>query len=380
VAAGVDTTLWIPGVGAEPSSRLERVARLVRVHLTPDSVVVRNALRLGVALGAARGLAGAFDLEHGFWVVFATLSVLRGTARGTRANAGRALLGTALGAVVATGLLLAFEAEATVQVLFVPLFAFVAIAGGSVSFVVGQAGFTLLIVTLFNLVAPPDWNTGLIRLEDVTLGVLVGLAIGVAAWPRGPGAQLRRVLAEAIREGAHYAAEVSRALLDSAEATADLAERRDQAVTAARRAEDVFTAYLAEAVNPRAALERWSGLLERTHRLWYAAGLMAEIDPPRRYPCPALSRALKHAVDELERDFEATADVVRARAGTPTPPEAAPPLGVLGSHALDCARSLGGHSEAGERLAGVRLFGVRAWIVELGHQLTELRAAVPKHG
>jgi uncharacterized membrane protein YccC len=157
VAAGIDPTLWIPGVGPEPRSRVEHVARLMRVHLTPDSVVVRNALR-AVALWAARALAGAFDLEHGFWVVFATLSLLRGTARGTGANAGRALVGTALGAVAATGLMFAFEAEATVQILFVPLFVFVAIAGGAISFVLGQAGFTLPIVTLFNLVAPPDWK------------------------------------------------------------------------------------------------------------------------------------------------------------------------------------------------------------------------------
>lgn len=378
VAAGVDPTLWIPGVGPEPRSRVDHVARLVRVHLTPDSVVVRNALRLAVALGVARALAGAFDLQHGFWVVFATLTVLRGTARGTRANVGRALLGTALGAVVATALLFAFEAEATVQILFVPLFVFVAIAGASVSFVLGQAGFTLLIVTLFNLVAPPDWNTGLIRLEDVTLGALVGLAIGAAAWPRGPAAQLRRALAEAIREGAEYAAAVSHALLDRGEVAAHLADQREDAVAAARRAEDVFMAYLAEAVNPRSALERWSRVLERVHRIWYATGLMAEMERPRRYPCPALSLALNRAVDELEQGYETTAEAL-AR-DTPAAPAPPPQLGPLGSHALDCARSLAGGSESGERLAGVRLFGVRAWIVELGRQLSELRAAVPGRG
>jgi uncharacterized membrane protein YccC len=378
VAAGVDPTLWIPGVGPEPRSRVEHVARLVRVHLTPDSVVVRNALRLAVALGVARGLAGAFDLQHGFWVVFATLTVLRGTARGTRANVGRALLGTALGAVMATALLFAFEAEATVQILFVPLFVFVAIAGASVSFVLGQAGFTLLIVTLFNLVAPPDWNTGLIRLEDVTLGALVGLAIGAAAWPRGPAAQLRRALAEAIREGAQYAAAVSHALLDRGEVATQLAERREEAVAAARRAEDVFMAYLAEAVNPRSALERWSRVLERVHRIWYASGLMAEMERPRQYPCPALALALNRALDELEQGYETTAEAL-AR-DTPAAPAPPPQLGPLGSHALDCARSLAGDSESGERLAGVRLFGVRAWIVELGRQLSELRAAVPRRG
>ena len=293
VAAGVDRDVWIPGVHWTSRSPLERLIRLVPLHLTPQSVVVRNALRLAVALAVARALAGAFDLEHGFWVVFATLSVLHGTARGTRASAARALLGTAIGAVVATGLMLAFESEATVHVFLIPLFVFIAIAGGSISFVLGQAGFTLMIVTLFNLVAPPAWNTGLIRLEDVALGALVGLAIGAAAWPRGAGGLLRRALGEAMQAGAHYAADVSRALLGTQTAAERLDERRNAAVGAARRAEDVFAAYLAEAMDPGAALKRWSALLERTHRLWYEADLMAQVEP-------AAPPALSGAVDVAE--------------------------------------------------------------------------------
>jgi uncharacterized membrane protein YccC len=379
VAAGVDRDVWIPGVHWTSRSPLERLIRLVRLHLTPQSVVVRNALRLAVALAVARALAGAFDLEHGFWVVFATLSVLHGTARGTRASAARALLGTAIGAVVATGLMLAFESEATVHVFLIPLFVFIAIAGGSISFVLGQAGFTLMIVTLFNLVAPPAWNTGLIRLEDVALGALVGLAIGAAAWPRGAGGLLRRALGEAMQAGAHYAADVSRALLGTQTAAERLDERRSAAVGAARRAEDVFAAYLAEAMDPGAALKRWSALLERTHRLWYEADLMAQVEPARHQPCPALSTSLNRAVGELEAGYRATADSVISDADAPDVP-ALLPLSDLGTRSRACARSLAGSNDQGSLLAGVRLFGVRAWIVELGRQLTEMRAAARKAG
>jgi uncharacterized membrane protein YccC len=243
-----------------------------------------------------------------------------------------------------------------------------------VSFVVGQAGFTLLIVTLFNLVASPQWETGLIRLEDVALGTLVGLAIGAAAWPRGPAGQLRRALGEAIRDGSRYAADVSRALLGGQDAQARLIGRRDDAAGSARRAEDVFMAYLAEAVDPQADLERWSGLLERMYRLWYGAGLTYELERPQHYPCPWLSQALTRAVDELEQGYEASAEALIRQSGPP-PPAALLPLGELGGQALGCAQSLAGSSDTGALVAGVRLFGVRAWIVELGRQLTELRSA-----
>ena len=81
-------------------------------------------------------------------------------------------------------------------------------------------------------------------------------------------------------------------------------------------------------------------------------------------------------MDELGQGYEATAEALGP--DSPAAPAPPPPVGALDSQALDCARSLAEDSEPTERLAGVRLFGVRAWIVELGHQLTELRDAVPE--
>jgi uncharacterized membrane protein YccC len=105
VAAGVDAGASIPGTGGVPTGTAAgRLAAQLGIRLTPESVLLRNGLRLALGLAAARAVAGAFDLEHGFWVVFATLTVTRASARGTGANAARAVLGTATGAVLATGL------------------------------------------------------------------------------------------------------------------------------------------------------------------------------------------------------------------------------------------------------------------------------------
>ena len=68
----------------------------------------------------------------------------------------------------------------------------------------GQAGFTLLIVGIFSLVAPPQWDVGLIRLVDVIVGAALGVLIGLAAWPRGPASQLRRAIAAALEAVASY--------------------------------------------------------------------------------------------------------------------------------------------------------------------------------
>jgi len=375
VAAGVDAGAEIPGTGGgPPRSVANRLKGQARVRLTLGSVVLRNGLRLALALAAARAVAGAFDLEHGFWVVFATLTVVRASARGTGANAARALLGTAIGAVLATALLLAFEAEADIYTVLVPLFAFLAFYGSAVSLVAGQIGFTLLIVAIFNLIAPPQWNIGLIRLEDVAIGAAVGLAIGVAAWPRGPAAQMRDAFADAIDAGAAYTRDVALGLLDSG-AGAVTAPARLEAVAAARRAEDVFTFYLSEVADPGAAVTRWTDLLERTHGVWYEAGVIAEVRHHGSSACPALASTLGDAVERVVDGFHTAAEALRSQ--EPAGPAPAPRSpGKLGRHSLTCAASVAGIDDRARLLATVHIFGVRAWVIELLHQLDGLRARV----
>jgi uncharacterized membrane protein YccC len=373
-AAAVGQARAASGHGPREAARssASRVAGQLSVRVAPGSVLLHDGLRLALGLAAARAIAGAFDLEHGFWVVFATLTVTRASAHGTRANAARAVLGTAIGAALATVILFAFDAGADVHVLMVPVLVFAAIYGSAISFVCGQVGFTLLIVELFNLLAPPHWDTALIRLEDVAIGAAVGLAIGLAVWPRGPAAQLRRALAQAIDAGATYARAVASGLLDPRPAR--LAPTRRHAVAAARRAEDVFTAYLDEAAPPPAALERWSVLLERTHRLWYEASVASERAHHAPHECAPLAAALRRAVDDIAAGFSAAGDALRRRE---SPAGARDPAGVhLGPEALACVGSAAG-SEDSARLDGVvHLLGLRAWIVELGRELDGMRGAV----
>ncbi|MFF1795197.1 FUSC family protein, partial [Kitasatospora sp. NPDC058263] len=81
--------------------------RRIRGNLTPRSVYFRNALRTAGALGAARLVVGALDLTHGFWVLLATLTLMRTSAADTRITLRPALAGTAGGAAVTALLLIA---------------------------------------------------------------------------------------------------------------------------------------------------------------------------------------------------------------------------------------------------------------------------------
>jgi uncharacterized membrane protein YccC len=88
-----------PRAGAGPW--LGRVAATLRTHLRPTSVWFRNSLRAALALGLAVLLTRITRVEHSFWVVLGTLSVLRSNALGTGRTALLAILGTVVGFVIA---------------------------------------------------------------------------------------------------------------------------------------------------------------------------------------------------------------------------------------------------------------------------------------
>jgi uncharacterized membrane protein YccC len=146
-----------PGAGPQPW--LERLRVTLQTHLQPDSVWFRNSLRAGLALGLAVLLTGITRVEHSFWVVLGTLSVLRSNALGTGRTALLAIAGTVVGFVVAVTLTLAIGTSSVALWITLPIAVFLAAYVPTVvSFLVGQAAFTLFVVVLFDLLQPQGWR------------------------------------------------------------------------------------------------------------------------------------------------------------------------------------------------------------------------------
>src|SRR6185312_14258262 len=161
---------WYAGSTAavRAGRRVSSVASAAHTHASVRSVWFVNSLRGAVALGAAVAVADLGSVQHGFWVVLGTLSVLRTNAASTGATALRALSGTALGFVVGGVLLLAIGNGSIALWVALPVTVLVAsYAPGTAPFVVGQAAFTVTVAILFNLLAPVGWKVGVVRIEDV---------------------------------------------------------------------------------------------------------------------------------------------------------------------------------------------------------------------
>jgi uncharacterized membrane protein YccC len=227
-------------------SPAERSRLFAAEHASLGSVWLQNSLRGAVALAVATYIAQRTNLQHGFWVVLGTLSVLRSNALGTGWSIVSALAGTAAGIVAGAGLVLAIGTHQAVLWAVFPLaLLLAAYAPRAISFAAGQAGFTVLIFVLFNLIQPVGWQVGVVRVEDVAIGFAISLGVGLLFWPRGAGALLRGDLAAAYSASADYVAAATRQLIEHCD-PAETKRAARGAATALHRLNDAFAQYLAE--------------------------------------------------------------------------------------------------------------------------------------
>jgi uncharacterized membrane protein YccC len=249
------------GVPGTLSAARERITS----YLEPHSVWLHNSLRGAAGLGLAVLAARLTDVQHSFWVVLGALSVLRSNALNTGQDAVRAMLGTVAGFIVGAVLLVGIGTNTTLLWFLLPLAVFLAgVAPAVISFAGGQAAFTLTLVILFNIIQPTGWRVGLVRIEDVALGVGVSLVVGVLFWPRGARPALRQALAEAYADGAAYLVSTVRfgtSRGDPSTPAPALAGDAARAAAASRRLDDAFRTYLAERGTKRLPLADVAGLV-----------------------------------------------------------------------------------------------------------------------
>ena len=254
---------------------LKRLQRTAVEHASISSVWFQNGVRGAAGLGLAVYIAQSAGLQHGFWVVLGTLSVLRSNALGTGWSIVSALAGTAVGIVVGAALVTAIGTNEWVLWIVLP-FAIVlaAYAPRAISFAAGQAGFTVVLFILFNLIQPVGWRVGVVRVEDVAIGFAISLGVGLLFWPRGAASLLRRELAESFARAIDAVVITARELIGGGDDSGRAARAADVAL---HRLDDAFRQYLTERVATEFNIEDVAALVGAASRVRRAAQSLASI-------------------------------------------------------------------------------------------------------
>ena len=271
--------------------RVAAIGRVALSHASVRSVWLINSLRGALAIAAAVAVADLTSVQHGFWVVLGTLSVLRTNAVATGATALRAMLGTAVGFVIGGVLLVAIGASSAGLWIVLPVAVFVAAyTPGTAPFAVGQAAFTVTVAVLFNLLVPAGWKVGVVRIEDVALGCAVSVVVGLLFWPRGLGSVVADDLADAFRTGAGY---LEQAVRWVANAQDEMADGAAAAASAAARLDEALRGFLAEQGTKQLELQELWRLVGVGMRLRLTAYSVAGLSPDRTLVGSAQAALLK---------------------------------------------------------------------------------------
>ncbi|MGV9269145.1 FUSC family protein [Kitasatospora sp. NPDC003701] len=290
--------------------------RRIRGNLTPRSVYFRNALRTAGALSAARLVVGALDLTHGFWVLLATLTLMRTSAIDTRMTLRPALVGTAGGAAVTAALLIAVGDHPVFYAAALPptmLFAF------TISPVLGlawaQGTCTVVVAMVFTQLTPAGWRLAEARLIDVATGATIGILAGFCAWPRGGGHDLRRRTAELLDRSAAALSETVAVVTGSGPARGALQRARHSALLT----EALYAQYRCERHQPAGDGANWqAAVLTGQHTVRGAEPLLARIPPGTAAVGPRGAAALVHHAEKVAAAFrrQGAALLEPARAGS----------------------------------------------------------------
>jgi uncharacterized membrane protein YccC len=301
----VSIPLQVP-LTANMRGTLGRLRHLVAANAVPTSAYAQDAVRAGISIGAALLLAGELRLDHGFWVVLGTLSVLRSNAFETGRSAVFASLGTAIGFAVSAALLalVGFD-DVGLWIIVIAGFFLSAYTPQVLGFVAGQVSFTIAVVAMFNLLVPEGWHTGLVRLENILIGAAVSAVVALVFWPRRAAVGLRANVAELYRD-----------------LSTELPERigrvdtPDEVSRAELRAHAGYVQYLSETARNPEGRGSWSTLLADAAQIRFALDLLPR---HRGYAglrtCGPTRTAFAASVQDVAGALAATADGLEHRPG-----------------------------------------------------------------
>ncbi|HET6759916.1 MAG TPA: FUSC family protein [Propionibacteriaceae bacterium] len=347
----------------------------LRGHLTPRSVFFQNAIRLALGLAAARLIAGLLDLSHGFWVLLATLTLMRTSVAATRAAVVPAFVGTVIGGLLMALVLGLAGANSKFYVVAFPVSLIIGLAGGRIAGpIVGQASFTLMVALLFAQIAPVTWRLAEVRITDVVLGGLLGAVIGLLVWPRGATGEMRRIAKASLDTAANDLESTVRLLIHREMASADGKDSAGVATHSLMLAASTLAQYRSELRSTPDNVD-WLGVLALANEVVRGGqALRRAHDRAGPLPWPAVADELDNLGQGTADQLREIADLVSTKAGQPGAADKPAEFSVDSWLATNDAREV--TSRQRDPAAAVRVLDVWGWLAGVSFDGRQVAAAV----
>ena len=272
-----------PGPPRVRTALSQDVTATLRANLTLRSASYRHAVRLAVTLGVGTALAALLPFEHRYWLPLTALVVLRPDFASTFTRGLSRILGTTVGAVVATVLAVVLQPGPWLLALLVGVTAFVAYTVLFANYALYGLAVTGFVVFLLAFTGLPSAGTVVDRIEATVLGGLLAL-LAYAVWPTWERVLVSEQLARLLEAQGRY----GRALLEQYAAASPDVGAAQELRAAARLARTNAEASLARALNePGAARVEPIAAVGAAARRYALAALALQAHLPQVRSCAA---------------------------------------------------------------------------------------------
>jgi uncharacterized membrane protein YccC len=367
----------VAAAGAKPDAgdTAVDVIRTIQTHLESPSTVLQGSLRVAIGLALAVWVASTFGFSHGFWVVLGTIQVLRSNALGTGRTIVLAVVGNVIG--VAIGGLFAAVAgnHPALMWMALPITVFgAAYSATTIGFMLSQAAFTINLIVVFNLITPAGWQVGLVRIEDVIVGALISLLVGLLLWPQGARRELARGLGSVYQGVVAYLEQAFDQVLGF-EAASGADPQRQVAIRARDRVGESFETFITERGASPADQDTAALLLASANQLILAGDLLVVIAGAMGYAADrsaAGAREVRGQVQVLLGAYGRLADELNL--SRTTAPESQVSMASVRHAELNCLRHWQSNPDVGRGAMAVVMAG--EWVQNLARLEVDLEEAV----
>jgi uncharacterized membrane protein YccC len=188
-----------------PHLHLEDTWSSIRANLSLQSSAFRHAIRLGVALALATALFQTFHVpvERGYWIPMTALLVLRSDFITTFTRGIARMLGTMLGAVLTTLLVVFLMPSHVALVAIITIAVYLMYSTLYANYAIFSVAVTMAAVFLISFSTPQTVTTALYRAIDTSIGGVLALLIYVL-WPTWEQYQVPANIAKRLEALGHY--------------------------------------------------------------------------------------------------------------------------------------------------------------------------------
>jgi len=178
--------------------------QLILQNLNRDSPIFRHAFRIAVTAIVGFGLGSFFDVQNPYWILLTIVVIMRPSYGLTKQRSKHRIIGTLLGAAVATGIVYLFQGDKMLFRILAILSFILAQASLQKNYRTGALFITLSIIFAYALLKPDVLLVIQFRVIDTAMGAGLAALANAFLWPTKEAKTLKQNLSESLIANRDY--------------------------------------------------------------------------------------------------------------------------------------------------------------------------------